>query len=682
MAEDVYRDKRGEYPKREYNNAPTTNLEARGIEENHLAIGGGDVEFNLGLKPLPSSQYPMNQVRRSVTGHVTEIDDTPGRERMLFKHKTGAGIDMRPDGTVIVNTTNNQITIAGGDQSVIIEGNGKMTYHGNLSMRVDGNFDLDVGGNMNVTVGKYYEEDIQQGYRSDVNGPHNTYINGVTSKIITKSESNMILGDQNNQIKGDVDTNIQGAEDHGVKGQQHVTSETRIINTSPDINIGASHLNVLGDSGTVGGENIIMYNYNHYTNHSMYVGDPASSNLAGGGDLSRGTLYSHTIRGYVEELAESLTTPVTVGNLQGTASVANVAGVAPNGTGATGVIPSAGSLLSEDGTATGEPNNTNMKQTWFTGEYGIFTVAIDIGNAIYNKLNRIFDYNNITEKTLTTRDVRSKLRDPANQQNVKFVGQCIAEGILSPTYTVSIPKKIGSIISNDPTPRNPNPNEVFGVQPGAEQKRYSATVQKQPYTLRASDDYNPELKTRIDRYTKLAPGITVAKFLGGYGEEHDFDDLILEDRIRIAKHWYLQTPLMKSVMNDVGEFHEFRLVVERGYYKAETQETITEFGLNDLARKGRVVVYELYDREGKQAQRATFRLAAWWKDSQRFEKLILNYDSYNPSNKMNVQLIVVMPELSDVDALGEFTATYAGNIETRLNNYVQSTNEFTEILKI
>ncbi len=94
MSDNVYKDKTGVYPKREYNNAPTTNLEARGIEENHLAIGGGDVDLDLDLNPLASSQYPLNQVRRSVTGHVTEIDDTPGRERMLFKHRTGAGVEM------------------------------------------------------------------------------------------------------------------------------------------------------------------------------------------------------------------------------------------------------------------------------------------------------------------------------------------------------------------------------------------------------------------------------------------------------------------------------------------------------------------------------------------------------------------------------------------------------------
>ena len=68
----------------------------------------------------------MNQVKRTVSGHVQEVDDTPGRERMLFKHKTGAGVEMRADGSVIINATNNivfesqQVV-----RKVIIEGDGE-----------------------------------------------------------------------------------------------------------------------------------------------------------------------------------------------------------------------------------------------------------------------------------------------------------------------------------------------------------------------------------------------------------------------------------------------------------------------------------------------------------------------------------------------------------------------------
>lgn len=651
MSDNVYKDKTGVYPKREYNNAPTTNLEARGIEENHLAIGGGDVDLDLDLNPLQSSQYPLNQVRRSVTGHVTEIDDTPGRERMLFKHRTGAGVEMRPDGTVIINSTNNQITIAGGDQKVIIEGNGQMVYHGNLNMRVDGDFDLDVGGNMNVTVGQAYEEDIKGGFRQDVNGPHASYINGHVTSFITKNQNSMVLGDQNNQIKGDVDTNIEGKHDHGVKGQMHVTSETRINNTSPDINIAGDDITVIGDNGTFGGQNIVYYG------HTAHIPRVNSTSV-----------HATTFHGDVQGTA-TRSIDADTAHSQSYADADGSNGSSPGYTAAN---------TSATNRTTVQPTSALMTGSWFVGSYGIFKVAIDAGNAIYNKLNRLFDYSNISDRQLTTREVRSKLRDPETQKNEKFVGSCIADGILSSSYTVSLPIKIGDIIGKDATPRSPNPNEVFGIQPGAEQQRYKATIQNLPHTLRPADKFNPVLAEYIDRDTKISRGITIAKFLGSYGDQSNFDNVETADRIDIAKHFYLQTPLIKSVMNDIGEFAEYRLIIAEGFYTKGANETITPGSLNDLATKGRVCIYELYDREGKQAKKATFRLAAWWKDSQRFEKMILDYDSYNPNGEMSVQIIVVMPELDE----GTYTAKYDNKIETRLNNYVQSTNELVEILEI
>ena len=48
--DDPFDDPKGVFPKREYANAPSVNLEARGIEQNELLLGGGDVGLNLEKK--------------------------------------------------------------------------------------------------------------------------------------------------------------------------------------------------------------------------------------------------------------------------------------------------------------------------------------------------------------------------------------------------------------------------------------------------------------------------------------------------------------------------------------------------------------------------------------------------------------------------------------------------------
>ena len=123
-------------------------------------------------------------------------------------------------------------------------------------------------------------------------------------------------------------------------------------------------------------------------------------------------------------------------------------------------------------------------------------------------------------------------------------------------------------------------------------------------------------------------------------------------------------------------YSEHRLVVAEGIYRKYANEDMTSLGVNDLKSKGRCVVYELHDRTGNIDLNKTFDLASWWKDSLQFEKLILSYDTFNPQGgTLTAQIILIMPELKP-----DYTATFDNLIETRYNNFVQSTNEIVECL--
>ena len=657
--QDPYSDPRKNYPKREYVNAPTTNFEARGIGQNDLLMGGGDVNLDLDLDDYPASVYPLNQVRRTVSGHVTEMDDTPGRERMLFKHKTGAGVEMRADGTVIINAINNQITIAGGDQKVIIEGNGQMIYHGNLNMRVDGDFDLDVGGNMNMNIGGDQTIDIKGGLREDINKNYQTFVNRNVSKTITGTDTTLVIGDQNNIIKGNRGTAIESNDELTVGSEYQISAENKYIATSPDINIGASSLTVIGDSGTMGGENIITYNYNQYTGHSITATDTITTNTA------------YTTRTEATEF---------VGSLTGNADTATQAGRAGTA-GALGAGGSAGTkntaaAQAVDTKATVLPTNSVIKNDWFNSQYGIFQVAVDVGNVIFNAINRLVDYNNVSDRTLTTKEVRSKLKDDDTHTNTTFIGQCITEGILSASFSNAAPKNTGEIIHNDATPRFTHPNDVLGRVKGAEAKRYKGSTQNIEVQFLPEPEFDPMNQKKVTSATRLARGITVSKFLGSHGDPITLDHMTTAEKLTMAKNLTLHANAMKSVKEDESDFAEFRLVVSEGVYKPGGNESVKAGGINDLRKSGRAIVYELRDRNGKIALKETFKLAAWWKDSLQFDKMILDYDTYNPDDSLNVQIVVVMPELTD----GFYRANFSNKIETRFNNYVQSTNELVEIL--
>jgi hypothetical protein len=194
--------------------------------------------------------------------------------------------------------------------------------------------------------------------------------------------------------------------------------------------------------------------------------------------------------------------------------------------------------------------------------------------------------------------------------------------------------------------------------------------------FQVANEYNPEFQSKITNKTKLAIGVTMAKFLGGYGSasnmNHISDD---NERMKIAKQYTMQANVMRKVMTNQSKFNEYRLVVAEGLYKKAPNETIEIDSINDLKSKGRAVVYELRDLNGNIAHEKTFDLAVYLKDNLEFEKMILSYDSYNPDRSIVTQLIIIMPEI-----IPAWIVTYKNEIQTMYNNNVQTNGELVEIL--
>ena len=65
----------------------------------------------------------------------------------------------------------------------------------------------------------------------------------------------------------------------------------------------------------------------------------------------------------------------------------------------------------------------------------------------------------------------------------------------------------------------------------------------------------------------------------------------------------------------------------------------------------------------------------FWKDSILFEKLILDYDTYNPDKSLECHVVLQMPTISS-----DYVGNFAKELETRYNGYVQTTRELIEIL--
>lgn len=113
---------------------------------------------NIANEPIyeNNSKYPYNKSYKSESGHLKEIDDTPGYERLLDQHATGTYQEMQSDGNLITKVVNDKYTIVAGDGYVTVEGDVVVNVMGDCNLRVGGYITAtsDAGVNL-VTKGDF-----------------------------------------------------------------------------------------------------------------------------------------------------------------------------------------------------------------------------------------------------------------------------------------------------------------------------------------------------------------------------------------------------------------------------------------------------------------------------------------------------------------------------------------------
>ena len=115
--------------------------------------------------PTPyDADYPYNIVSQTESGHVTEIDDSPGAERIHVRHRTGTYDEMQPDGSRVTHVFGNNYHIVAKDENVTISGVCNITINGdanlyvkkNLRQVVEGDAVMEFKKNLRVTVGENF----------------------------------------------------------------------------------------------------------------------------------------------------------------------------------------------------------------------------------------------------------------------------------------------------------------------------------------------------------------------------------------------------------------------------------------------------------------------------------------------------------------------------------------------
>jgi hypothetical protein len=636
-------DPTGQFPVPEHYNRENTNTQARGEIRNSLKwAASSEGVAQILAEEYISSIYPYNQVARSITGHVYEVDDTPGNERVLIKHADGAGIELGVDGSVSISALGNRVEVAGGDQHITIVGDAKLVYQGNVDMQVAGEFNIDCN-EFNVNVKNNKTEVIGGAETKEVfKGVTNSVVGNVAN-FVTEQVTDTILGGHQYNVKGNVDYNINGNVGFYASGEMNVTSEDYINLASDNVTASANNMTIQGGSGVIGGTAV------------DFVGN--------GAVFDRGvtsTIFTGNLNGKANDAAQ--------------ADYATTAGQAP-----LGVAGSPGSTVSTDTPTITTPTSTKVLTYLQKAAGGIRKVKVDIGNYLKDFIDKANRYDGIATQTMTAKAVRSKLRDPANRSNTKFIGSLVEEGTLCEEYNNPTPAAVGRIVDGQSTTIQTSriadaitsTNNVVFI-PRNVVKQFLPDPLYNPLNLGA------EGVTSITAKTKLGLNISLSKFLGTE-DPVNIKYIRSEDKKKeILKHLFPQATILRQIKTNQNEFEGVTLEVTEGLYRPGNGETITANSINDLKSKGRAVVYKAVDVQGNVNNSRLFDIAVWLKDNAYFDQLILSYDTnecVDGNSILSARLIITMPEIDDT-----FKGTFTRYVFTEFNGNKLSQGELVEVL--
>ena len=261
--------------------------------------------------------------------------------------------------------------------------------------------------------------------------------------------------------------------------------------------------------------------------------------------------------------------------------------------------------------------------------------------------------------SISTREVRSLLRDPNNRGDGALLGSCTAKGIIAADYFVPVPKRIRTYYDMESSKKYALDSFTGSINPKKYKEEYS------PKKILPDPIYDPYKLSEIDMGTKLAKGLTMSSFANTPGSKPTLNHLSFSERKTIAQRLYAHVPLILGFNNN-KKFRDFSLSITESLVKPTAGENLVSGDIRHLQTQGRVVVYEVLDRKGFPNPWKTFELANYWKDNHLFQGLILHFDGLNPNaggapldeNKdYNAEIIVVMPK---VDKL------YRGNFERKV----------------
>ena len=151
--------------------------------------------------------YPYNHVFESESGHLTEVDDTPGNERTMRYHTAGTYEEIIADGTKTTKVIGDNFEIIMQDSNVYIGGAVNLTIGGTVRHLVKGDYHLEVEGNYTQKIHKNFRRKVGAGeiggnVEEEIFGNHSYNISNLTKGRHGEDVVTIVGGNERRTVNG------------------------------------------------------------------------------------------------------------------------------------------------------------------------------------------------------------------------------------------------------------------------------------------------------------------------------------------------------------------------------------------------------------------------------------------------------------------------------------------------
>ena len=177
--------------------------------------------------PYISAAYPYNHVFESESGHITEVDDSPGAERLFRQHMAGTFEEIHPDGSMVTKIVGNNYEIVIKDENIVIKGSQNITVEGSVRELIKGDYIQEIEGDFYQKIHKNHRVKVGA---SDPGGNREEEIIGNYGYNINKD----VIG----RIGGDTNINYEQSVTQIVGGSYLVSARGKVIPGSNGLGTG------------------------------------------------------------------------------------------------------------------------------------------------------------------------------------------------------------------------------------------------------------------------------------------------------------------------------------------------------------------------------------------------------------------------------------------------------------